>query len=101
MRVTASTARRAKRRVLGGRADLAQQHRVAGEAEDVADALTLAPRHDLGPSEMTVAARHDVDRRPAGADMAYYTAQHHLTSPPSGVLPGRRMIATRLPVVAS
>ena len=40
----------AERGVLGERADLAQQHRVAGQAEDVADALALAPRHRLGPA---------------------------------------------------
>src|SRR5260370_10442417 len=56
--------------ILGEMADPAQQHRVAGEAEDVADALALAPRHRFGPGVMAVAAHHDVDRRPACADMA-------------------------------
>src|SRR6266699_2540026 len=54
----------------------AQQHRVAGKAEDVADALALAPRHRLRPGVMAVAAHHDVDRRPAGTDMADDMAQH-------------------------
>src|SRR5260370_39505048 len=55
--------------VLGERADLTQQHRVAGEAEDVADTLTLAPCHRLGPAIVTVAAHNDLDPRPAGAGL--------------------------------
>src|SRR5712691_12084772 len=62
--------------VLGERADLAQQHRVTGKAEDVADALALAPRHRLGPGVMAVAAHQDIDRRPAGMDMADDMAQY-------------------------
>ncbi len=54
--------------VLGERADLSQQHRIAGQAEDVADALALAPSHRLWPAVMTIAAHHDLDRWPAGAD---------------------------------
>src|SRR5260370_36371216 len=54
--------------ILGEMADPAQQHRVAGEAEDVADALALAPRHRLGPGAMAVAPHHDVDRPPARED---------------------------------
>src|SRR5439155_9055940 len=65
----------AERGILGETADPAQQHRIAGEAEDVADALALAPRHSLGAGVMAVAAHHDVDRRPAGADMANDVAQ--------------------------
>src|SRR5215211_7102426 len=56
-------------------ADPVQQHRMAGEAEDVADTLAFAPRHRLRPGVMAVAAHHDVDRRPAGADMADDMAQ--------------------------
>src|SRR3954464_15046855 len=62
--------------ILGERADLAQQHLVAGQAKDVADTLALAPHHRLGTSVMTVAAHHDIDRRPAGADAADDMAQH-------------------------
>jgi hypothetical protein len=62
--------------ILGQRADLAQQHRVTGQPEDVADALALAPRHRLGPAVMAVAAHDDLDCRPAGADMADDMAQH-------------------------
>ncbi len=65
----------AKGGVLGQQADLAQQHRVAGQPEDVADALALAPRHRLGPAVMAVATDDDLDRRPAGADMADHMAQ--------------------------
>ena len=56
--------------ILGEIADLAQQHAVAGEAEDVADALALAPCHRLGPAVMAVAAHQNLDRRPAGTDAA-------------------------------
>src|SRR6476620_1714725 len=42
--------------VLVERADLAQQHRIAGQSEDVADALALAPCHCFGPAVMAVAA---------------------------------------------
>src|SRR5205814_4117797 len=62
--------------VLGEWADLAQQHRIAGEAEDVTDALALAPRHRLGPSVMAVAAHQNLDRRPAGADATDDMAQY-------------------------
>ncbi len=98
VRVTASPARRAKRRVLGERADLAQRHRVAGEAEDVADALTLAPA--MASAERR---RHTPRRRPPASGRRYGLLHGSTTptSPPSSVLPGRRMIATGLPVVAS
>jgi hypothetical protein len=56
--------------VLGKRTNLAQQHWIAGKAEDVADAVALAPSHRLWPAVMAVAAHHDLDRRPAGADAA-------------------------------
>ncbi len=96
--------------VFGERADLAQQHRIAGEPEDVADTLALAPRHRLGPAVMAVAAHDDLDCRPASADAADDMTQHqrHLgpvrrlagaQSLPSGLT--REMIATGLPVVAS
>jgi hypothetical protein len=45
----------AERSFLSERADLAQQHWVAGEAEDVADTLTLASSHGLRPAIMTKA----------------------------------------------
>jgi hypothetical protein len=50
---------------------------------------------------MAVAAHDDVDRRPAGADAANDMAQYSTTSAPSGVLPGRRITATGLPLLAS
>ena len=78
-----------------------QQHCVAGEAKDVADALALAPRHRLGPAVVAVAAHQNLDRRPAGADAADHVTQHQ------GYLgPVRRLARTqddrhRLAVVAS
>src|ERR1700682_3869826 len=54
--------------ILGEIADPVQQHCVAGEAKDVADALALAPRHRLGPAVVAVAAHQNLDRRTAGAD---------------------------------
>src|SRR5262249_32658853 len=50
--------------VLGQRADLAQQHRVAGQAEDVADTLALAL---MGSSKLgTDEAAYSPDDRPSG-----------------------------------
>ena len=65
-----------QRRLLGEVRDAPEQHRVAGQAEDVADAVALAPAHGLGPAVVAVAAHQDVDRRPAGADAADHVAQH-------------------------
>jgi hypothetical protein len=62
--------------ILGERGDVAEQHRVAGQPKDVADALALAPCHRFGPAVMAVAAHDDLDRRPAGADAADNMAQH-------------------------
>src|SRR3954468_22448632 len=45
-----------------------EQDLVAGQAEDVADAVALAPSHRLGPAVVAVAADQDVDLGPAGAD---------------------------------
>jgi hypothetical protein len=56
--LVAFTLEKAESGVLGEGADLAQQHRIAGQAEDVADAVALAPRHRLGPAVMAVAAHH-------------------------------------------
>ena len=64
------------RDILGEIDDLAQQHAVAGEAEDVADAVALADRDRLDASIMTVAADQDLDARPAGGDLPDDVAQH-------------------------
>ncbi len=92
----------AKGGVLGERADLAQQHRVAGQAEDVPDAPALAPRHRLGPSVMTVATHRAISTAGQQARMRPMTGRStSATSAPSGVLPGAGSSATGLPVVAS
>jgi hypothetical protein len=69
------TVKAAEGSVLGERADLAQQYRVAGQPEDVADAVALAPCHGFGPAVMAVAAHHDLDLGPAGADATDDMAQ--------------------------
>ena len=61
--------------VVGERTDLAQQHRVAGQPEDEADAPALAPRHRVGAAVMAVAAHDDLDCRPADANTADDVAQ--------------------------
>ena len=48
--------------------DPAEQHAVAGEAENVADPVALQPGHGLGAGVVAVAADHDLDLRPTGAD---------------------------------
>src|ERR1044072_3788280 len=42
--------------ILGERADLAQQHLVAGQPEDVADPMALAPHHRLGAAVMCISS---------------------------------------------
>ena len=86
---------------LGKRADLPQQHRVAGLPEDVADAVALAPGHRLGAAVMAVAAHHDVDRRPPGADAADSMARYLSQLRPIRYLAGAQNDDNGLPVVAS
>src|SRR5260221_11921966 len=86
----------AERGILGQIADPAQQYRVAGEAEDVADALAFAPRHCLGARVMAVAAHHDVDRQPPGADAADDMAQHQRHLGPVRGLAGAQNDRNRL-----
>ena len=50
--------------------DLGQQAGVAGEAEDVVDAVGLAPAHQLVAGEARVGAQEDLDPWPALADLA-------------------------------
>jgi hypothetical protein len=50
--------------------DDADQAVIAGEAEDVVDAVGFAPRHQLVPGEAGVCPQHDLNPRPAGADLA-------------------------------
>src|SRR5665213_1306917 len=54
----------------------AQQYLVAGQAEDVADPIALAPRHTLRPAVVAVAPDQDIDAWPAGANCAHDVAQH-------------------------
>ena len=80
-------------------ADLAQQHLVAGQAEDVADPIALAPRHGLGPAVMAVAARRF--DRPGRRRYDRYPGAAPATFGPSGVLArpqdgGDRLAARRL-----
>jgi hypothetical protein len=50
--------------------DGADQALVAREAEDVVDAVRLAPGHQLVPGKARIGAQHDRHPRPAGADLA-------------------------------
>ena len=50
--------------------DGADQALVAGEAEDVVDAVRLAPRHQLVAGKARIGAQQDLDPRPARADLA-------------------------------
>jgi hypothetical protein len=69
-----------QRRRFGEDRHVGEQDLVAGQAEEVGDAVALAPAHRLRPAVVTVAADQDVDLWPApangGHDMAQY--QHHL-----------------------
>src|SRR3954463_7030424 len=82
--------------VFGQRTDLAPQHGVAREAEDVADPLALAPRHRLRPAVMAVATHHNVDRWPAGADVTNNMAQDQCHLGPVRRLAGPQDHSTRL-----
>src|SRR5262249_53482896 len=72
----AFTVETAESGVLGERPDLPKQHRIAGQAEDEADVVALAPRHRLRPAVMAVAAHDNLHPPPAGADAADDMAQH-------------------------
>ena len=54
--------------VLSQRRDLSMQSLVAGEPEDVADMMALAPGHGFMPGIVTVAADDDLNPGPAAAD---------------------------------
>src|SRR5947208_2356243 len=54
--------------IVCGLLDLAIQHIVAAEAEDVSDAVGLTPRHGLMAPVMTVAAKGELRLRPVRAD---------------------------------
>ena len=90
--------RRVDADVVGDCLDLGSERLRAGEAEDVIDAVRLAPVHDLGPAIVAVAADGDAGCRPMAADRPDETADGPRTSTPEGVLPGRRIIATGRPV---
>ena len=47
------------------------QHAVAGQAEDVVDAVVLAPRHGLGPSVVGISPEGEPGARPVPADAAH------------------------------
>lgn len=60
--------------VVGDFLDLGSERLRAGEAEDVIDAVRLAPVHDLGPAIVAVAADGDAGCRPMAADRPDETA---------------------------
>src|SRR5207245_8113609 len=64
-----------QRRRLGEGRDASEQDWVAGQAEEVGDAVALAPAHRLRPTVVAVAAHQDVDPGPAPADGADHVAQ--------------------------
>ena len=51
------------------------QHAVAGQAEDVVDAVVLAPRHGLGPSVVAVPPECEPGARPVPADAPHQVLQ--------------------------
>ena len=53
----------------------AVQHGIAGQAEDVIDAVRLAPRHGLGPAVVAVAAEGQPGARPVPADATHQVLQ--------------------------
>ena len=52
------------------------QHRIAGQAEDVIDAVVLAPRHRLGPAVVAVAPEGKPGARPVPADAPRQVLEH-------------------------
>jgi hypothetical protein len=62
--------------ILGEIGGLAQQHTVSGEAEDVADAVTLAEGDRFDAAVMAVATDQDPHTRPAGTDLTDDMARH-------------------------
>src|SRR6202040_2659140 len=54
--------------IVGGGVDQAVEHNIAGEPENVVDAVVLAPRHPLFAAVMAVAADGDVGAGPVPAD---------------------------------
>ena len=72
--------------VVGGLVGEGVQHRIPRQAEDVVDAVVLAPRHRLGPAVMAVAPEGQPGARPVAADAPRQMLQHgaHLD-------PGRRL----------
>ncbi len=61
--------------VVGGFVDQPVEDPVAGQAEEIIDAVRLAPVHRLGAAVVAVAADGDVGRGPAAADLADQPAQ--------------------------
>ena len=49
----------------------AVQHGIARQAEDVVDAVLLAPRHGLGPAVVAVSPEGEPGARPVPADAAH------------------------------
>ncbi len=49
--------------------DRSQQAAVAGEAEEVIDAVGFAPAHQLVPGKTRIGPEHDLHPWPAGADL--------------------------------
>ena len=76
----------------------AAQRAIARQAEDVVDAVVLAPRHGLRAAAVAVAPEGKPGARPVPADAADQVLEEVRTSAPDGVLPGRRSTATGLPL---
>jgi hypothetical protein len=87
--------------ILGESGNSGQQDRVAGEPEDVADAVALAPGHGFVPGVVAVAAHQDLDPGPAGANRFHDMPQDQGDLGAGRRLAGLRITATGLPVVAS
>ena len=64
------------RDILGEICDLAQQHAVAGDPEDVADAVALAERDGLDAATMATPADQDFRSWPMGTEMPDDVAQY-------------------------
>ena len=62
--------------LLAGLAGKGVQHRIAGQAEDIVDAVVLAPRHRLGPAVVAVAPEGEPGARPVPADAPRQMLEH-------------------------
>src|SRR5512132_3002968 len=78
-------------------ADMALQGAGRGEAEDVVEAVRLAPVEHFRAGVVAVGADEDRHLRPVGPDRAHQAAEKALISRPLGRFAGRRSAVTKRP----